>query len=100
MSSPSRPASTLPMTRRGSSSGSATPSRTSSTACASRSSTPTTAKPGSGGCCGGPNNHCTPDIAGFTADAKWKALDFQIDEPTLFYYDYNGTTSSDFIAKD
>src|ERR1041384_7039388 len=25
-------------------------------------------KPGSGGCCGGTNNHCDVDIAGFTGD--------------------------------
>jgi prepilin-type N-terminal cleavage/methylation domain-containing protein len=56
------------------------------------------AKPGSGGCCGGTNNHCTPDIAGFVADAAWKNLDFQVDEPSLFYYDYTGTATA-FTAK-
>jgi len=43
------------------------------------------------GCCGGPNNHCTPLPSAFVADAGWKALDFQIDEPNLFIYDYEGT---------
>ncbi|HEX4419935.1 MAG TPA: prepilin-type N-terminal cleavage/methylation domain-containing protein [Kofleriaceae bacterium] len=56
------------------------------------------AKPGSGGCCGGPNNHCTPDVAGFAGDTAWKTLDFQIDEPSLFYYDYTGTATT-FTAK-
>ncbi|HEX7840177.1 MAG TPA: prepilin-type N-terminal cleavage/methylation domain-containing protein [Kofleriaceae bacterium] len=46
-------------------------------------------KPGGGGCCGGPNNHC--DVTGKPFDVdEWKALDFQIDEPTLFYYKYVG----------
>jgi type IV pilus assembly protein PilA len=56
------------------------------------------AKPGSGGCCGGPNNHCAPVPASFAADATWRALDFQIDEETLFYYDYTGTATT-FTAK-
>src|SRR5262245_1602734 len=56
------------------------------------------AKPGGGGCCGGPNNHCAADVAGFTADLTWKALDFQIDEDSLFYYDYSGTATA-FTAK-
>ncbi len=56
------------------------------------------AKPGGGGCCGGPNNHCLANPTGFVADPVWKALDFQIDEPTLFYYDYTGTPTT-FIAK-
>jgi prepilin-type N-terminal cleavage/methylation domain-containing protein len=56
------------------------------------------AKPGGGGCCGGPNNHCAADVAGFTGDPTWKALDFQIDEDSLFYYDYSGTATA-FTAK-
>jgi prepilin-type N-terminal cleavage/methylation domain-containing protein len=56
------------------------------------------AKPGSGGCCGGPSNHCAANPTGFAADATWKALDFQIDEDSLFYYDYTGTTTG-FTAK-
>ncbi len=55
-------------------------------------------KPGPGGCCGGPNNHCTADPTNFAADPFWKALDFQIDEDSLFYYDYTGT-AADFTAK-
>lgn len=36
-------------------------------------------------CCGQPNNKCAP--ADWSADV-WKALDFQIDRPTLFQYSY------------
>ena len=56
------------------------------------------AKPGGGGCCGGPNNHCAAVPASFAADAIWKALDFQIDEASLFYYDYAGAAAT-FTAK-
>jgi len=55
-------------------------------------------KPGSGGCCDGPNNHCPADSAAFLADPIWKALDFQVDEDNLFLYDYDGT-ATDFTAK-
>jgi prepilin-type N-terminal cleavage/methylation domain-containing protein len=55
-------------------------------------------KPGGGGCCGGPNNHCTAVPASFAGDLVWKALDFQIDEDSLFYYDYTGTATT-FTAK-
>ena len=47
------------------------------------------AKPGGGGCCAGSGaspNHCLANPAGFTGDSIWKALDFEIDEDTLFYY--------------
>ena len=61
---------------------------------------PTTpAQPGGGGCCGGMGasgnnpNHCAPDPVGFS-DAVWMALDFRIDEDSLFYYDYNGTATA------
>jgi hypothetical protein len=53
---------------------------------------------GIGGCCGGPNNHCAADVRGFRTDPMWAALDFQIDEPSLFMYDYNGTSPTTFIA--
>jgi type IV pilus assembly protein PilA len=55
-------------------------------------------KPGIGGCCGGPNNHCAPDSTAFANDAVWRQLDFQIDETNLFYYDYLGTSTT-FTAK-
>jgi type IV pilus assembly protein PilA len=51
-------------------------------------------RPGGGGCCGGPNNHCAPVPATFAADATWKQLDFQIDEPSLFFYNYTGTAAA------
>jgi prepilin-type N-terminal cleavage/methylation domain-containing protein len=55
-------------------------------------------KPGFGGCCGGPNNHCAPDSTAFANDPVWRQLDFQIDEANLFYYDYTGTATT-FTAK-
>ena len=51
-------------------------------------------KPGAGGCCGDPNNHCTAVPASFAGDPTWQQLDFQIDEPSLFYYDYTGTATA------
>ena len=57
-------------------------------------------KPGSGGCCGGgaSPNHCLAVPASFAGDAVWKNLDFQIDEDSLFYYDYTGAAAT-FTAK-
>jgi hypothetical protein len=58
-------------------------------------------KPGGGGCCGGTgasSNHCAAVPASFAADPIWKALDFQIDEDSLFFYDYTGTATT-FTAK-
>ena len=46
------------------------------------------------GCCGGTNGHCAADAAAFAGDSSWAALDFQIDEPTLFYYSYTGIAST------
>ena len=51
-------------------------------------------KPAGGGCCGGPKNHCAAVPANFAADPIWKKLDFQIDEPSLFYYDYLGAATT------
>jgi type IV pilus assembly protein PilA len=54
---------------------------------------------GIGGCCGGLGasgdnpNHCEPDPVGFS-HAVWMALDFRIDEDSLFSYDYNGTATA------
>jgi type IV pilus assembly protein PilA len=59
------------------------------------------AKPGSGGCCGGTGaspNHCLAVPASFAGDTTWKNLDFQIDEDSLFYYDYTGTAAA-FTSK-
>jgi type II secretory pathway pseudopilin PulG len=55
------------------------------------------------GCCGGSGtsgnspNHCPADAAGFTGDTVWSALDFEIDEDTLFVYDYHGS-ATDYAA--
>jgi prepilin-type N-terminal cleavage/methylation domain-containing protein len=47
------------------------------------------------GCCVAlTNNHCAADPAGFAADSGWKALDFQVDEPSLFFYKYTPGTST------
>jgi prepilin-type N-terminal cleavage/methylation domain-containing protein len=54
--------------------------------------------PGPSACCGGPNNHCDVDVAAFAADDTWKALDFQVEEPNLFIYKYDGKPTS-FVAK-
>ena len=54
-----------------------------------------------GGCCGGDGtsfNHCRADPVGFAGDPVWRSLDFQIDEDSLFYYDYTGTKTS-FTAR-
>jgi type IV pilus assembly protein PilA len=48
------------------------------------------------GCCGGGGkdaNHCLAVPASFAGDDTWKALDFQIDEDSLFVYDYTGTAT-------
>jgi type IV pilus assembly protein PilA len=54
-------------------------------------------KPGGGGCCGGAGsspNHCLANPAAWTGDTVWKALDFEIDEDTLFYYGYAGAATT------
>jgi prepilin-type N-terminal cleavage/methylation domain-containing protein len=54
-----------------------------------------------GGCCGGSGtsgnnpNHCAADPTSWTG--VWTALDFEIDEDTLFVYDYHGT-ATDYLA--
>ncbi|HEX3760289.1 MAG TPA: prepilin-type N-terminal cleavage/methylation domain-containing protein [Kofleriaceae bacterium] len=56
---------------------------------------PTPARPGTGGCCGGTGatpNHCAASPAAWTG--AWQALDFEIDEDTLFYYSYSGASQS------
>jgi len=53
------------------------------------------------GCCNGGGtqaNHCAAVPASFAADTTWKALDFQVDEETLFVYDYTGAAAT-FTAK-
>jgi prepilin-type N-terminal cleavage/methylation domain-containing protein len=49
------------------------------------------------GCCNGGGtapNHCRAVPASFAADSVWKALDFQIDEDSLFVYDYTGAATT------
>lgn len=51
-------------------------------------------------CCGQPNNHCAAVPERYAADPVWQALDFQIDEPTLFQYSYSATADGQrFVAK-
>jgi prepilin-type N-terminal cleavage/methylation domain-containing protein len=54
------------------------------------SSLPGALLPAGAGCCGGPSNHCAATPAAFATDTGWQALDFQIDEPSLFQYQYTG----------
>jgi hypothetical protein len=53
----------------------------------------TPAKP----CCSGPNGHC-PVSSTTWEHPVWKALDFEIDEPTLFQYSYQSDGKT-FTAK-
>ncbi len=56
--------------------------------------TPTPVSPGHG-CCGGAGkspNHCAATPAAWTG--VWQALEFEIDEDSLFYYGYNGAAQS------
>jgi len=49
------------------------------------------------GCCGGAGaspNHCKAVPTSFAGDSVWKQLDFQIDEDSLFVYDYTGTATT------
>jgi prepilin-type N-terminal cleavage/methylation domain-containing protein len=53
------------------------------------------------GCCKGGGtdaNHCKAVPASFAADSTWKALDFQIDEDSLFVYGYSSTDGKTFTA--
>jgi type IV pilus assembly protein PilA len=62
---------------------------------------PVASKPGVGGCCGGSGtspNHCGANPSAFTSDAVWKALDFEIDEDSLFYYSYDGASATTYTA--
>jgi type II secretory pathway pseudopilin PulG len=53
------------------------------------------ADPGAnGGCCGGANNKCPAAPAAFAADSGWASIDFQIDEPSLFRYDFAGAAAT------
>ncbi|HEY0255716.1 MAG TPA: hypothetical protein VGC41_29505 [Kofleriaceae bacterium] len=39
-------------------------------------------------CCGQPNNKCQPEPEAFAKDPIWSALEFSIDEPSLYRYHY------------
>jgi len=52
---------------------------------------------GLAGCCGSPNNRCPANPQLFVDNNGWKALDFQIDEPSLFIYNYTGEADT-FVA--
>jgi prepilin-type N-terminal cleavage/methylation domain-containing protein len=68
------------------------------------------AKPVGNGCCGGVggtsttpgtsvNNKCTATPELFSADTTgWAQIDFQIDEPSLFVYTYDGSPGTPFSA--
>ena len=49
------------------------------------------------GCCGGGGtdaNHCKAVPSSFVSDSVWALLDFQVDEDSLFVYDYNGAATT------
>lgn len=51
-------------------------------------------------CCGKPNNHCPAVPELYAANPTWRALDFEIDEPTLFQYSYSASPDGQsFVAK-
>ncbi|HEY0192929.1 MAG TPA: hypothetical protein VGC42_17555, partial [Kofleriaceae bacterium] len=50
-----------------------------------------------GGCCAGADERCAAEPAKFAADPVWRALDFDVYEPSAVYYDYTGTADT-FIA--
>jgi prepilin-type N-terminal cleavage/methylation domain-containing protein len=52
---------------------------------------------GTSGCCGAAGktpNHCAANPALWAAQPAWVKLDFEIDEDTLFVYDYTGAATS------
>lgn len=51
-------------------------------------------------CCGQRNNHCPAVPTLYASDPTWRALDFQIDEDTLFQYSYSASPDGQsFVAK-
>jgi hypothetical protein len=46
---------------------------------------------GGNNCCGGVNNKCTADPSAFRADPIWSALEFDIDTPSNYQYQYSST---------
>jgi hypothetical protein len=49
-------------------------------------------------CCQGANHHCVSAASVWADNPVWKEVDFQIDEPSLFQYSFQGNGTS-FIAK-
>ena len=49
-------------------------------------------------CCGQPQNKCAPDPDAFAKDPVWTALDFSIDEPTMYQYRYHSDGKT-FLAE-
>src|SRR6185436_11118740 len=49
-------------------------------------------------CCGQPNNHCVTSLDDWRKNPVWAALDFEIDEPSLFRYSYESDGKT-FTAK-
>lgn len=52
---------------------------------------------GSPGCCGGGDNKCKVSTE-WASDPVWKALELQIDEPTLYRYSYESSDGKSFTA--
>jgi Tfp pilus assembly protein PilE len=51
-------------------------------------------------CCSQPNHRCRAVPQMYAADPVWTALDFQIDEPTLFQYSYEASPDGQsFVAR-
>ncbi|HMG58053.1 MAG TPA: prepilin-type N-terminal cleavage/methylation domain-containing protein [Kofleriaceae bacterium] len=54
--------------------------------------------PGSSGCCAAAGataaNHCAAMPTSWTGNTVWRALDFEIDEETLFFYNYTGAATT------
>ncbi len=52
----------------------------------------------SSGCCGNPPENKCPASKDWDTDPVWKALDFRIDEPTMYRYKYESADGKTFTA--
>jgi type II secretory pathway pseudopilin PulG len=51
-------------------------------------------------CCGQPNNHCRAVPEQYAQSAVWRALDFMVDEPSLYQFSYTGADDGQaFVAR-
>ncbi|MGE5183388.1 MAG: hypothetical protein ACM31C_15060 [Acidobacteriota bacterium] len=50
------------------------------------------------GCCGNPPDNKCPPSKDWETDPVWKALDFRIDEPTMYRYKYESADGKTFTA--